>query len=366
MGRMRKIVMLALTVLIFAMAAVCVVGLLGKKEDAVQETTAPALSAETAPIVEETQPPTQPEEIGYTAVPRYFQTDYPYAKYGNGTIGTSGCSITCLAMVASYLTDQEYLPDELAYHFGSYGKNNIERLEYGSAQMQLSYEKNFDWQVTKKALKEGKVAIVMVNERSPFTTSQHFIVLTGLTEKGRVLVNDPYGPNYENPYLLEGYTNGFREGDITSGLCGAWVYDKAAMPEDPFLYDADKPQQQENRYAGYELTEEDIYLLACFAWAEARDESFEIQQAVLEVVLNRIAAEGFPNTVKGVINRDDLYHAASNMKYVEEPELEQYMAVTAAMYGPYILPADVVYYSTWAEGSDVWGEIGDYVFFRSW
>lgn len=366
MGRFRKIAIAGLTILIIVMGLICLAGILNRAMP-VAETTAPV---ETTGVTEPAAPAlpvevTEPEEVGYAAVPRYLQTDYPFAKYGNGTIGTSGCSITCLAMVATYLTDQEYLPDELAYHFGSYGKNNIERLEYGSRQMQLPYEKNFDWQVTKQALKDGKIAIVMENERSPFTTSQHFIVLTGITEKGKILVNDPYGPNYENAYLAKGFQEGFPESDIVSGLCGAWVFDKAAMPEEPFLYDAEKPQQQENRYTGYELTEEDIYTLACFAWAEAREEPFEVQQAVLEVVLNRLMSDKFPNTVRGILFRDDLYHSASRMKYVEEPELTQYMAVTAAMYGPYVLPEDVVYFSTWSAEGKVWGEIGDYTFFYS-
>ena len=87
---------------------------------------------ETGCTVEETElflqtPETIPEEIAseekteYSFVPSYFQTDYPYIKFGNGTIATSGCSITCLAMIATYLTDQEYTPVQMAYHFGRYG-----------------------------------------------------------------------------------------------------------------------------------------------------------------------------------------------------------------------------------------------------
>lgn len=343
------------------LAAVILGGVSRNREPLPAETAAPETT-----LPPETAVSTVPaDKAGIEEVPRYLQTDYPYTKYGNGTIGTSGCSITCLAMVASYMTGQEYFPDQMAYHFGSYGKTNIERLEYGTEQMQLPCEKNFDWQVTKKALQEGKVAIVMVNERSLFTTSQHFIVLAGITREGRILVNDPYGPNYDNPYLAERFEKGFSEPDIVKGLCGAWVYDKSAMPEEPFLFDASMPEQQENRYDGYVLTGEDIYMLACFAWAEAKDQPFEIQQAVVEVVLNRLMHHRFPNQVKKILFRDDLYHAASQMQYVEEPELEQYLAVNAAMYGPYILPEDVLYYSTWSPTGKTWGQIGDYHFFYS-
>ena len=361
----RKIVIAGLTMLIAVMALICISGFLNREEPALEMTeeaeiysSEPVIPAETA-VTEVLQA----EE--YLMVPRLFQTDYPYIKYGNGTIGTSGCSITSLAMGATYLTDHAYRPDELAYHFGSYGVNNIQRLEYGCEQMHLAYEKQDNWKDTLCALKAGKVAIVLENQRSPFTTSQHFIVLAGLTEDGKIIVNDPYGPNYEDPYLKQGFDHGFGEYDVVSGYSGAWVFDKSAMPEDPFLYNAEKPELPETRYTGVEPTGEDIYDLACFAWAEAREEPFEVQQAVLEVVLNRIVSKDFPNTVRSVIFADDLYHAAQNIKYVEEPNLEQYCAVTAALYGPHILPKDVVYYSRWSVKGKIWGEIGDYVFFYS-
>lgn len=297
--------------------------------------------------------------VGYDTVPTYFQTDYPFIKYGNGTIGTSGCSLTCMAMVATYMTDHPYMPDELVYHFGSYGKNNIERLEYAAGQLGLPYEKNFDWRETRKALAEGKVAIIMENGNSPFTDQQHFIVLAGLTEDGRVLVNDPFEPNYSAELLKDGFVNGFEEYAITSGYSGGWVFDKSVLPQDHSLYDASKPELPESRYVGYELPEEDIYELACFAWAQTRGESEQVQQAVLEVVLNRLVSEDYPNTVHEVIFNSELY---KNMDYAA-PGLPQYRSVTAAMYGPYQLPMDVYSYAPGSAQGKIWGQIGNYTFF---
>ena len=76
--------------------------------------------------------PLLPEPISYQEVPLYLQTDYPDNMYGSGTIANNGCSVTCLAMVASYLTEHEYLPDELARYFGGSAENNIARLEKGA------------------------------------------------------------------------------------------------------------------------------------------------------------------------------------------------------------------------------------------
>lgn len=321
----------------------------------------PPTEASTEPTEFTAVPETVPAPADCDTVPQYFQTDYPFIKYGNDTIGTSGCSITCMAMVATYLTDHPYMPDELAYHFGSYGKNNIERLEYTAGQLGLPYEKNFDWRETKEALAAGKVAIVMENGNSPFTDQQHFIVLTGLTEDGKVLIHDPFEPNYSNEQLKDGFLNGFGEYAVTSGYSGGWVFDKSAIPEDLTLYDASKPELPESRYVGYELPEEDIYELACFAWTQVRDESEEVQQAVLEVILNRLVSEKYPNTVHAVIFSSEMYR---NMDYAA-PDFPQYRAVTAAMYGPYLLPMDVYSYAPTPAYGTVWGEIGNYTFLYS-
>ena len=231
--------------------------------------------------------------------------------------------------------------------------------------MRLPCEKNEDVQDVLRALNEGKVAIAMMDSESIFTTTQHFIVLAGMTEEGKILVNDPFEPNYTaSVYMENAYANGFPDYDIMRGFSGAWIYDKSAMPEEPFLYDAEKPEQQENRYTGYDLTEEDIYTLACLAWAAAREEPEEAQQAVLEVVLNRVVSGDFPNTVRDVINKGELYSLTAQMARAE-PDFPQYIAVTSAMYGPYVLPDNVYYFSQWDTSGEVWGQLGSYTFLYS-
>ena len=331
----------------------------------VPQPTAAETTVPTETLPPETQAPTiaetEPERRTYDTVPLFYQTDYPYIKFGDGTIATSGCSMTCLSMVATYMTDHEYTPDQLVYHFGKYGKTNVERLEYAAQQLGLPYEKNFDWRETQKALEEGKVAIVMENDRSPFTTGQHFIVLSGLTDDGLVIVKDPFEPNYSSELLMDGFLGGFHEYTITSGYSGSWVFDKSEMPENPELYDARKPQQPETRYVGYELPEEDIYTLACLAWVQARNQPEEVQQAVLEVILNRLVSDEYPNTVDKVLWWSETFGSVYYLQNAK-PGPAQYRAVTAAMYGPYVLPRDVLYYAPWQIGGEVWGQVGDYWF----
>ena len=331
----------------------------------VPQPTAAETTVPTETLPPETQAPTiaetQPERRTYDTVPLFYQTDYPYIKFGDGTIATSGCSMTCLSMVATYMTDHEYTPDQLVYHFGKYGKTNVERLEYAAQQLGLPYEKNFDWRETQKALEEGKVAIVMENDRSPFTTGQHFIVLSGLTDDGLVIVKDPFEPNYSSELLMDGFLGGFHEYTITSGYSGGWVFDKSTLPENFVPYDASKPEQPETRYAGYDLPEEDIYTLACLAWVQARNQPEEVQQAVLEVILNRLVSDEYPNTVDKVLWWSETFGSVYYLQNAK-PEPAQYRAVTAAMYGPYVLPKDVLYYAPWQIGGEVWGQVGDYWF----
>lgn len=299
-------------------------------------------------------------ESGYSRVPLYFQTDYPNNLFGSGTIANNGCGVTCLAMVATYLTGHEYLPDELAGYFGGVAENNIERLEKGSEAMQLPWEKMENFDKTMEALREGKIIIALMESESPFTNSQHFIVLTGYNEEGLIQVNDPYEPNYEKWDLKRAFREGFTEGDICCGFSGAWAYDKDAMPEEPFLY-FEEDLRGEPRYPDIQLTYEERQLLARLIWVEAQGECEEGQQAVAEVVLNRMASPDFGNTLRGVIYGEGQFRS---VPYLEdaEPHQAQYEAIEAAIYGPYVLPEGVVHFATYPTNNNVWGQIGGHIF----
>lgn len=326
-----------------------------------REETDPASQEETLPEQ------TEPEEKTVTlrnGFPLFLQTDYPNVRYGSGTMPTSGCSITCIAMVATYLTGHTYYPDELAGYFGGHVGSNIDRLEYASDMLQLPWQRAENWHKALAAMEEGKIAIVLMNSRSPFTQGQHFIVLTGLTEDGKVLVNDPSGPNYDNWELKAGFENGFHPTTISNGYEGCWLYDPAQMPEEPFIYEEEEVEV-ECRYPDLELTQDDIELLARMIWVEAQGEPEEGQQAVAEVVLNRLAADNFQDTLKGVIYAEGQFRSTAFLEDAE-PTQTQYEAVEQALNGPYVLPKDVVFFATYAVNKNVWGKIGGHTFCYQW
>lgn len=320
------------------------------------EETVPETIAETVP--EETEPiPAHPLE----KVPLYFQTDYPDVMYGSGTIKSSGCSIVSLAMVASYLTGHNYRPEDLADWFGGYNGNNVERMEYASDELRLPWRRAENWHDARDAIQKGAVVIVMEDYRSLFTDSQHFIVVTGLTEKGRVLVNDSYEPNYNKWNMKEGFANGFTQEQICYGYSGAWIYDTNAVPDRPFIYEPEEEPYVEPRYPEFYLTAADVELMARVVWAEARGESDKGQQAVAEVILNRLAMEKYPDTVRDVVYAVNQFRSVPFLEDAE-PTQTQYEAVERAIRGPYILPMDVTYFARSAYNRSVWGIIGGHIF----
>lgn len=344
-------------------------------DSATAEETSPAASEETTPEAdgvsdtqtgEQTTASAAADQSSQTGnvlstVPLYFQNDYPYTMYGSGTVASSGCSITSLAMVATYMTNHMYLPDELAHYFGGRAVNNVARLEYGSKALQLPFEKAENWHVTYQALKEGKVAIVLMGPESIFTNSQHFIVLTGISENGKIMVNDSNRDNYSFWQLRDAFECGFDPEDILLGYNGAWIYDKSAMPEDPFIYHEEEPERGEPRYPDIQLTQEDVNLLAKVVWVEAQGECAEGQQAVAEVALNRIASGDFPNNLHDVIYGEGQFRSVPRLDEAE-PFQAQYEAIERAIYGPYVLPEGVVYFATTPTNDNVWGRIGGHIF----
>ncbi|MBQ6999845.1 MAG: cell wall hydrolase [Oscillospiraceae bacterium] len=324
---------------------------------------------ETEPPTETTLPlETEPEEtkapLTFDTVPVYDMSQYPDIRYLSGSIATSGSNVTALAMVASYMTKHEYTPAMLMDYFGNYIGNSFEWLDYVSDQLQLPWQRALNFHVAKQALQEGKLVIVVMDERKFYTENLHFIVLTGINEEGRITVNDPLGSHYSHWDLSKGLENGFTDGAILSGYRGAWIFDATAMPEEPFIYEPE-PNTDEFRYPGIELTEEEIDLMAKVICLEAESEPFEGQQAIAEVILNRLAAGNFQSSVKSIIHAQDQFKGADRL-YLAKPTHIQYEAIRRALNGPYVVPKDVVFFATYQVNENVWGTIGEHTFCYQW
>lgn len=326
------------------------------------ETTVPPETEpeETVPAetVEETQSgPVVP--TSFDTVPEFFQGDYAHIRYGQTNMAASGSGVVSLAMVASYLTKQAYMPDEVMEFFDHHIGSSMEWLEYASDELQLPWTRAENVHKALEAVREGKIVIALMNGVSSFSEGYHYIVWTGVNEEGRITVHDPNAYNYTKWGLEEGFLNGFADKKLSVGFSGAWIYDPAEMPEEPFIYTL--PEAPECRYPGVELTEWETYLLAQLIYMEAQGEPYEGQQAVAEVVLNRLIREGFPNNIQDIIYAEGQFPSADFLDKAE-PTHVQYEAIERALYGPYILPVDVVFYATFQVNQNVWGDIGNHTF----
>ena len=168
-------------------------------------------------------------EIERSEMPLYNQKDYPHVPYGKyGTISTHGCGPTCLAMVATYLLDEVYMPDQIGNMFGEYNypSGSAWSLFRDSAEvlgLDLELETS-DFSEVRKALANGQV-VVSLQKSGYFTDGGHYIVLKGLNQDDKILVNDPYGGNYTRTHvLIEGFANGFENRHITAGGIRYWIY----------------------------------------------------------------------------------------------------------------------------------------------
>jgi len=134
-----------------------------------------------------------------TGIPLFLQWDpqWGYEQYGSDYLAVTGCGPTCLAMAGYYLTgsknmnpkDMAVFAEENGYYAKGYG-SSWTLISQGSAQLGL---KATELPLVKKkmtdALEAGNPVILAVGE-GDFTTTGHYIVLTGL-ENGFFRVNDP-------------------------------------------------------------------------------------------------------------------------------------------------------------------------------
>ena len=133
-------------------------------------------------------------------MPLYLQQDYPKAPFGNYKVSTHGCGITTLAMVASYMADDELTPAELAARYGYYcGERGSEIVMFDDTPAELGFQvrkRSFNWAEKDEALRNGQV-VVSLQWAGYWTRGGHYIALTSLTDDGSYVVRDSNLLNYK-------------------------------------------------------------------------------------------------------------------------------------------------------------------------
>ncbi len=138
-------------------------------------------------------------------VPLYLQYKGNWANnsYGNGTIKKNGCAPTCLAMVLSYMRQEQILPSDVVNWCGndyymngvgtSWGIFDVVESSWGIKCTSIGKNQT----VLIQALREGKPVIASMGPGT-FTKNGHFIVLSGITMDGKITVKDPNDNAFKN------------------------------------------------------------------------------------------------------------------------------------------------------------------------
>lgn len=139
-------------------------------------------------------------EVKKGSIPLFIQWDerWGYRSYGDSMIGITGCGPTCLSMVVTGLTgNTQWNPARMAQYSERNGYwvkgtgTGWELMSAGAEEFGLTVSRlSLSKEMIYRELMNGHPVICSMKP-GDFTYTGHFIVLTGIDEDGRVLVNDP-------------------------------------------------------------------------------------------------------------------------------------------------------------------------------
>lgn len=180
----------------------------------------------------------------------YLQFDPKWAghRYGDSTIGPTGCGPTSLAMVVATLGDKSVTPPQVADWSTQNGHvrpgvppngggSAWSLFSEGAAHWNLKTQRLFatndsrdnpsrpssaDVDAVIKVLKSGGLVIASGTGPIPFTSGGHILVIRGVDESGKWLLGDPghnrvYGPNIPNPN-----DHAYEPSELTPYIRGLW------------------------------------------------------------------------------------------------------------------------------------------------
>jgi len=179
-------------------------------------------------------------------MPLYLQQDYPDAPFGDYLVRTHGCGITTLAMVASYMADDELTPPELAARYGYYcGLRGSEICLFDDPPAEMGFlpqGRSYSWNEMNEALRNGQV-VVSLQWNGYWTSGGHYIAMIGMTEDDKYVVRDSNLLNYKRRYqnhLEDKHTRG----SISEAGQYYWIYEPkvTAIPACTRCGDESAPQ----------------------------------------------------------------------------------------------------------------------------
>ena len=166
-------------------------------------------------------------------IARFFQGDPLWKDFILGyngtevkTISSSGCGFTSMAMIASFLTGQNITPDVIGSMFSQYYKPGI-GMDYGLTTAVANHygfnttinNAKFDALTVAQQLNAGNPVLVRFGP-GDYTKKGHLAVITGVTNSGDFIVNDPNKNNYNN------YGNVYSKESMAKNATNMWAFSK--------------------------------------------------------------------------------------------------------------------------------------------
>lgn len=123
---------------------------------------------------------------------------------------------------------------------------------------------------------------------------------------------------------------------------------EAAAETEESVVEAEAETTEYNNRWNITLTEEEIDLLARIVWLESCGEPVEGQQAVVEVIFNRMASELYPDTLYDVLSQKNPVQFCSwKNRDIAKPTDKEYQSIYEVLNGnTNILRNDTLYFST--------------------
>ena len=169
------------------------------------------------------------EDIGherFAEVPVYIQQDYMKAPYGGYKVSSHGCGISALAMLSTYMMDEQHTPATLGVQFGYYnGLHGTDWTMFTEAPPELGYYLHSRaglWDDVEAGLKKNQMAISL-QVKGYFTRAGHYLVISELRDDGDVVIRDSNIYNYTR--LKEHKVDHFNPKKLLPNCQGFWIYE---------------------------------------------------------------------------------------------------------------------------------------------
>ena len=152
---------------------------------------------------------------------------------------------------------------------------------------------------------------------------------------------------------------------LVTGMEGEWasvvIGEQTGYVHSAYLSNEEIPPANRNRWH-IELSDEEINILANIVWLESRGETTVGQEAVVEVVLNRVVSGQYPNSVYDVLSQRGQFTSWRSV-YNASPTSKEFNSIQNVLNGnTNHTTIQTLYFSTRPRNTRISAQIGNHFF----